>query len=310
MVTGGSGFVGGHLIRALAQNDTLEIVRAGREPDCEVHFDLERPETIANAVEAIGPDIVFHLAGEASVAAASRDAALMWRTGLAGSLALAEALAEYAPACTLVFASSAEVYGAAFLDGVANELTRPAPQSPYAQTKLATEQMLAAVLPKSTTLIVARPSNHVGPGQHERFALPSFAAQLAFGEERRSPPLIRVGNLDAERDFMDVRDVVQAYLMLIERYAGSGGRYLFNIASGTARTVGSLLEALRGQATIASEIEIDPDRLRREEIPRAALDAARLRSATGWLPLVSIGQSIQDILQDARQRLAPRKAHS
>lgn len=304
LVTGASGFVGRHLVDLLTTHGGVTVVRAGRAgEDADIVFDLADQNSVAQGIAETRPDIVFHLAGEASVAAAARAAARTWQVNVGGSLALATALAEVNPAATLLFASSSEVYGRAFLDGAASENDRPAPVSVYGQSKLAAEQMLAAVMAPNATLIVARPSNHIGPGQDGRFALPSFAAQLVAGERAGERATIQVGNLDAERDFMDVRDVVRAYALLAHRLHGSSARETVNIASGTLRSINTMLDALRRSARIDSEVVVDPTRLRAAEIQRESVDAKKLRAATGWTPDYPLERSVADILDDWRRRL-------
>jgi len=302
MVTGSSGFVGRHLVESLRQSVDLGsmIICAGREPSCDVTLDLSDPASVRSAVAAAAPDIVFHLAGEASVAQAGNNAAATWQVNLVGTMALAAALGDVSPRATFLFTSSAEVYGSAFLDGAVDEAVRPAPTSVYAQAKLAAEQMLAAVLPPTATLVVARPSNHIGPGQDERFALPSFAKQLALAERLGEAARIHVGNLDSERDFMDVRDVVKAYQALVLHYAGTAARETFNISSGQSRSIRSLLDILRQGTRIESEVIVDPARSRPSEVPTANVLSSRIREMTGWSPSLAIGQSVNDVLNDAR----------
>jgi GDP-4-dehydro-6-deoxy-D-mannose reductase len=177
------------------------------------------------------------------------------------------------------------------------------PNSVYGRTKLAAEQMLADVLPAELRLIVVRPSNHVGPGQDERFALPSFARQLAEGERAGGPIAISVGNLEAERDFMDVRDVVRAYLALL---ANAESRGVYNIASGSVRPVRELLDMMRSAARVETRVEVDPDRQRAVDIPVAAVNADRIRAETGWKPCFAMERTLADLLADVRARQAPQ----
>lgn len=304
MVTGSRGFVGRHLVETLTQSGypADQIACPGREPACTIRLDLGDAASIRSAVEAAVPDMVYHLAGEASVAQSGHYAAATWQANFVGTMDLALALAEVNPAVTLLFVSSAEVYGQAFLDGPVDEAVRPAPSSVYAQAKLATEQMLAAVLPQSATLIVARPSNHIGPGQDERFAVPSFARQLALAERAGDSARIQVGNLESERDFMDVRDVVRVYELLTRLYAQTGVRETFNISSQQSRSVRSLLDMLRQDARVASEVVVDPARSRPSEVPVALVGSSRLREMTGWAPTIPMDQTIRDVLNDARIR--------
>jgi GDP-4-dehydro-6-deoxy-D-mannose reductase len=305
LVTGGTGFVGRHLVPLLRQrvSDDVVFVLGGRgEAGTDVILDLARQETIHAVVGALRPDLVLHLAGEASVATAAHAAAETWAVNLGGSLALATSVAEFSPHCRFLFTSSVEVYGRAFLNGPVTEASVPEPNSVYGQSKLAAEQMLSAVLPATTALIVARPSNHIGPGQGDRFAMPSFARQLVQGERAGKLAEIRVGNLGAERDFMDVRDVVRAYVDLLALVLPEGARETVNVSTGVARSVRSLLDIMRATAHVSSEVVIDKDRFRPSELDRADVDSTYLRTLTGWKPNFSIEQSLADVLEDSRRR--------
>lgn len=309
LVTGASGFVGRHLEPALA----ARLPEGGRlilapppqpEPgDGLPPFDLERPETVARLVREVRPDLIVHLAAQASVGASSAAARQTWAVNFGGSFALADAIAEFAPNCALFFVSSAEVYGRAFNAGPATEDTPLQPMSVYARSKAAAEAMLADVLPATSRLIVVRPSNHSGAGQGPGFVLPAFAEQLAR-VERQGGGEIRVGNLDAARDFMDVRDVVDAYCALLEHAGALPSRATFNVASGRVVTIGGLLERLRALSHAPASVVVDPDRQRPSEIARAEVDAARLRAFTGWSPRRAIDETILEVLSEHRGAVA------
>lgn len=314
LVTGGSGFVGRHLIDALrpALADGARIV-VGRSSAGGNHqivgdaadvvvMDLNRPDSVRAAIDAIRPDAVVHLAGQASVATATGAAAQTWRLNVTGTLALAEAVEALCPAATVLFASSAEVYGTAFLDGPVRDGVRPDPRSVYARSKLAAEQILSTVLPATVRLLMARPTNHVGPGQGDRFVLPSFAAQIVAIERGERPPVIQVGNLDSVRDFMDVRDVAAAYVRMLSHADAMPTPATLTLASGVPRRVGDLLDMMIAISGVAATIAIDPARARPSEIPIAAVDPAGACAVLGWSPSVSIEKTIADILTDARNR--------
>lgn len=299
LITGAGGFVGRRLLERIMPrlSPDARIFRAARSPGLredtvtEVLLDLGDSPSVVHAVKEVEPDLILHLAAQSSVAQTGADAAATWRVNLGGTLALAEAIAASAPHATLLFTSSSEVYGQAFNKGVATEQTAPDPQSAYARSKLAAEQMLRDVLPASTTLVVARPSNHSGAGQDDRFVLPSFASQIA-----RHQPVVRVGNLAAERDFLHVDDVVDAYLALLDASDRLGPRSVFNISSGVARPVGMLLDRMIALSGYSVAVEIDPDRLRPSDIPVAAIDSSVLRQKTGWAPTRAIDEMLAELL--------------
>ncbi len=213
------------------------------------------------------------------------------------------ACARAAPAATLFFVSSSEVYGRSFLAGPVGEDAPLQPMNVYARSKAAAEQVLADVLPAAARLIVARSFNHTGPGQDERFVLPSFAAQIARIEAHRQPAEIRVGDLDAARDFLDVRDVCRAYVALIEAAPALPARSVFNVASGSSRSIRSLLEILASQSSARFAVVVDDTRLRSVEIPNAVGRNDRLRAAVDWTPIHPIDETLAALLQRARERV-------
>jgi GDP-4-dehydro-6-deoxy-D-mannose reductase len=300
LITGASGFVGGHLLTAL---------RARLSPDAEVHLadrSASRPVDILDAdalrafVSGARPDLVFHLAAQASVGQSAWAGADTWRVNLCGTVNLAEAIAAEAPTATVAFASSSEIYGAAFNSGTMDEDATPIPQSPYARSKLAAEWAIRDALSPDNRLLVFRPTNHSGPGQDTRFVLPAFADQIAAIEAGRQPPVIKVGSLTAERDFLDVRDVVEAYLDAVA-LPEVGRHETFNIGSGQPVSVNHLLEELLTMTTAEVVVEQDPARLRPSDIPRAAVETARLRGRTGWMPKRSLREMIAGVLEDRRR---------
>jgi GDP-4-dehydro-6-deoxy-D-mannose reductase len=172
------------------------------------------------------------------------------------------------------------------------------PASPYGLSKLAQEQLaLRSAAEDGLDVVVARPFNHVGPGQNAEFALASFAHQIARIEAGLAPPVIRVGNLETRRDTTDVRDVVDAYLLLAAR--GRRGE-VYNVCSGQAPVMRDLLDRLCALAAVPVRVEIDPDRLRPNDVPCLVGDASRLAEQTGWSPRVPLERTLQDILNSAR----------
>lgn len=312
LVTGGAGFVGGHLCAALAkaypQAARAMLLRPG---ECGGHdafaaavADLVDEAAIDALIARLRPDLIVHLAGQASIGQALHAAELTWRVNFHGSFALGAAVSRHCPAATFLFASTAAVYGASFRDGVLSEDAPLRPADAYSRSKVAAEGALGDLLPSKGRLIVARPVNHSGPGQRNRnFALASFAAQIAAIETRRAAPLIKVGDLSKARDFLDVRDVIDAYMRLIEKAPDLPAPVsIFNVASGTAHRLEALLERLRGQSRAQFEIEVDPALLRPSgsDLASVACDATKLIEATGWRPRHDIDDMLQALLIDAR----------
>ncbi len=217
LLTGATGFVGTSLVPALRSaypEATLTMVASSARAGA-TQVDLLDPEAVAAMVGAAQPDLVVHLAGQASVSGSITSVNATWAINCTASLLLASAIAEHAPDTTLLFVSSSEVYGASFLSGIVDETSPLVPMNPYAQSKALAETIFNQRLPATTRVIVTRPFNHTGPGQRDDFVLPSFAGQVACIEAGSQTPSIVVGNLDVRRDFLDVRDVVAAYIALL-----------------------------------------------------------------------------------------------
>ncbi len=304
LFTGATGFVGRYLAPAIAEEFPLAkrlILRrhgdlATREGWNTVDVDMLDSAAVDVAIADFRPDLVLHFAAQASVGSSAGEAEFTWKVNFDGSLTLGAACARHVPDATLLFASSAEVYGWSFLDGPAREDTALKPASVYGRSKAAAEAMLADVLAPQARLIVTRAFNHTGPFQDERFVLPAFAAQIAAIEAGRKDPRLQVGNLEAARDFLDVRDVCAAYLSLLRTAPELPLRGAFNIGSGHARKIRAIVEQLSGLSRRQFEIAVDPARLRASDIPIAAGASDRLFAATGWQPKIPFDDMLLALL--------------
>ncbi|MDE2577584.1 MAG: GDP-mannose 4,6-dehydratase [Hyphomicrobiales bacterium] len=316
LFTGGAGFVGGYLAPMVAEafphSERAILTRPGERAERPGWSQHEIDLGDAGAVEAfvadMRPDLVLHFAAQASAAVAATAPEETRRVNRDGALTLARAAAQADPACVFFFVSTGEVYGDHFRDGPARETTPLAPNNVYAQTKADAERGLPEALGAHATLIVARPFNHTGPGQDTRFVMPSFARQAAEIEAGLIAPRMIVGNIEARRDFLDVRDVAAAYVALLRAAPqmttiGEDGDNVFNIASGAPRRIGDLLDILRAETAAQFAVEVDPARLRPNDIPVIAGDAQRLRASTGWAPQIALEQTLRDLLDDMRARI-------
>jgi GDP-4-dehydro-6-deoxy-D-mannose reductase len=176
------------------------------------------------------------------------------------------------------------------------------PASPYAVSKVAQGALALLYGPAGgLRVVLTRTFHHTGPGRGEAFAESSFARQLAEIEAGRQPPVLKVGNLEAVRDFADVRDVVRAYWMLLEK--GAGGT-AYNVCTGRGRRIRDLLDLLLAASGAKVEVRVDPERLRPSDVPAQVGDPSRLRAATGWEPRIPLERSLLDLLDDWRTRTA------
>jgi len=299
LVTGAAGFAGCHLVRALLA-DGCEVVGtlhpghaapAGVPGVRWVEMEITSSPSIAAALAAARPDRVYHLAGQASVGESLRDPLSTWEVNATGTLRLAEALG---PGVRLLFVSSAEVYGVVPAgEQPIRESRRPHPTNPYAASKAAAEMaVLEAAHAHGTHAVIARSFSHAGPGQDPRFALAAFARQLAAIGAGAAEPVLRVGNLQARRDYLDVRDVARAYLTLLEHGAPSA---VYNVATGEARSMAELVALMVELSGTGARVEVDPARVRPLDVPLLSGDPSALR-ALGWAPAVPLRQTLADLL--------------
>jgi GDP-4-dehydro-6-deoxy-D-mannose reductase len=312
LVTGVAGFVGGHLVGFL---------RAER-PDVEIHgvvlpqggvswrgpagvrvleADLNDPKAAAAAVEEVRPEAVVHLAGQASVHQSWLDPALTMRTNVLGLVHLLDAARRLALRPAVLVVGSAEEYGPVGPEEIPIREEAPLrPSSPYAVSKVAQAALARLYGPAGgMRIVLTRTFHHTGPGRGEAFAESSFARQIAEIEAGRRPGVIEVGNLEAVRDFTDVRDVVRAYWMLLEK--GRGGE-AYNVCSGRGRRIRDLLDTLLAASSARVEVRVDPERLRPSDVPVQVGDPGRLRAATGWQPEIPLERTLGDLLDDWRTR--------
>ncbi|KOX58583.1 hypothetical protein ADL19_07370 [Streptomyces purpurogeneiscleroticus] len=250
--------------------------------------------------------MILHLAAESSIVRADRSKFETWRINFGALYNLVDAIERVGEPCTFAFVSSSEVYGRAFISQCpATEQTAPQPMNAYAHSKLLGEQLLLKSA-EGTCIkpIVLRPFNHIGPGQGLAFAIASFAHQIALIEAGRRPPFVEVGNLCAQRDFLDVSDVVAAYIKVLQCAEKFDRPQTFNICSGKPRSIESVLMALRELSRVAFEVRLDPARTRASDVPLAFGDSHHLQQATGWAPEIDLMVSLARILDDARMRVA------
>ncbi|WP_428153209.1 GDP-mannose 4,6-dehydratase [Brevundimonas sp.] len=311
LVTGAGGFVGRRLVEALSRNPGADAVlalggTATNGSKVETRMADVTTHEVEAAIETFGPSHIVHLAAKSSVAASLRDCRGVMDVSVGGALKIADGVSAYAPNAKILFASSAEVYGSAFSPGLELDETSPvAPANPYARSKLVAEFLLADRLQSDASLIVMRPLNHIGPGQDARFVVSTFAQQIAEIERGLRAPEILVGNLDAQRDFMSVDDVVDAYLrVLFSKPIEPGTRDVFNVSSGTLRSIQSVLDNLLSLSTADCEIVLDPARFRPNDIAVTRLSSAKLKEETGWAPTAEWTALLTSVLDEQRARLS------
>jgi GDP-4-dehydro-6-deoxy-D-mannose reductase len=309
LVTGGAGFVGRWLLpRLVAEGHQVLGTRlpgeappgflseAERREVRWLPLDLRDTESVRAAVGEEA-DAVIHLAAVASGAEARRDPGLAWDVNAGGTARLADALGDRRAAGDsdplLLLVSTAEVYGIVTHERPRTEADPPAPVSPYAASKLGAEvAALEAARRTGLRVVIARAFPHTGPGQSHRYVVPAFARRLKAAR-RIGAPVVKTGNLEPVRDFLDVRDVVEAYLALLAH--GRPGE-VYNVASGQGQSLHSVFTRLAELIGVRAIPEPDPQLARRADLPHLVGDASRLRSLTGWRPRISFDQTLQDVV--------------
>jgi GDP-4-dehydro-6-deoxy-D-mannose reductase len=304
LVTGAGGFVGQHLLPYLqASFPATKIVGTGLTPGMHEVLDITNRDAVEGVISRFQPDFCVHLAGIAAVGTARADPRRAWDVNLHGTLNLADAISAVAPHCRLIFISSADCYGTSFKPGLPlDETALLAPINLYGATKAAAELALGAMAGEGLRLLRLRPFNHTGPGQTEDFVIPAFASQIARIEAGLAPPEIAVGALDPERDFLDIRDVCNAYKMCIEKFDYIPNNLVINIASGRAVKIATLVDTLLGMAKCQILVRQDQSRLRPVDIPRTIGNPSAARLLLEWEPHLKIEQTLESVLYYARRR--------
>lgn len=317
LITGISGFVGTHLTGYLLEQTDWQIAGTVFGPYSSIKpwwdrleiypAELSRLEVVAFVLEQVRPDYVFHLAAQPLVSLSHRDPWGTLENNIRMQLNILQALVELRMLDTRVLVvGSSEIYGPVKPDELPIRETQPfRPANPYAVSKIAQDMLgLQYYLTHGVQTIRARPFNHIGPGQRLGFVVPDFAQQIAAIETGQSPPLMRVGNLAARRDFTDVRDVVRAYHLLVSQ--GEPGE-VYNIGSGQSHAIQKVLDTLLSMSRVEIAVELDPARVRPSDMPDVVCDASKLRRQTGWQPTISLKRSLADTLDYWRGKMTASK---
>jgi GDP-4-dehydro-6-deoxy-D-mannose reductase len=261
--------------------------------------DLRNALWVTELVEQLQPDVVLHLAAWSDVGGSWRQPWTVYELNIQCQLNLLEALRRSCPHARTLIVTSNEAYGLVRPDELPmTEETPFRPNSPYGVSKVTQDVMgLQYWQSHRLPIVRARSFNHIGPGQSDDFAASAFARQIAEIESGSRAPVVRVGNLESERDFTDVRDVVRAYWQLaLQGEAGEA----YNVGSGIPRPTRWLLETLLGLASVPIGVEADPERLRPSDIPRSYCDNRKLVAATGWSPQIDLHDSLRAMLDHWR----------
>ncbi|MGO4110922.1 GDP-mannose 4,6-dehydratase [Paenibacillus sp. YAF4_2] len=314
LITGINGFVGSHLAEHLLEQQ-IEVAGTIRNhsslqhirhllPDIHLYeCELRDPQAVEQMMIEVRPDFIYHLAAQSFVPVSWDSPAETMINNILGQIHLLEAVRKLGLSSKVLIACSSEEYGQVEEDEVPVKETNPLrPISPYAVSKIA-QNYLGYQYYKTfgQHIIRTRTFNHTGPRRGEQFVTSNFAKQIVEIEMGLKPPVLYVGNLDAQRDFTDVRDVVRAYRMALQ-YCEAGE--IYNIASGQCHEIREVLQTLLGYSTATITIEEDKSRLRPSDVKVLVGDYSKFHKQTGWKPEISFEQSLEDLLRYWRTELA------
>ncbi|MHB8055228.1 MAG: GDP-mannose 4,6-dehydratase [Candidatus Aminicenantales bacterium] len=310
LITGITGFAGSHLAEyILAHHPGVKVhgtvrwrsrmeniaplVRKGKVTLHEA--DLKDMSSLRKALQASVPDRIFHLAAQSYVPASWKLPAETFAINAVGQINLFEAILAEKLEPRIQIAGSSEEYGMVLPNEVPmKETNLLRPLSPYAVSKVA-QDLLGYQYWQSYRIPIVRTRgfNHTGPRRGEVFVTSNFARQIALIEKGLSDPVIRVGNLEAKRDFTDVRDTVRGYWLALEK--GEPGE-VYNIGTGTAISMKDMLDILLGFSKVKVKVKVDPDRLRPSDVQILCADVTKFKKATGWVPKIPLATTLRDLL--------------
>lgn len=290
LITGHTGFVGQHALNMWPQSLVLPSMPDGK------NMDLRNKDALTQAIQELAPDEVIHLAGISFVPDSIKDPRLTYEVNFLGTLNLLEALKASGFKGKFLFVSSSDPYGLVANENLPIKETLPlAPRNPYAVSKAAAE---ALCFQWSQTadfeIMIARPFNHIGPGQSEKFVVSDFAKQIVQIARNNKNSDIYVGNIDVTRDFSDVRDVLRAYEALLAKGTNAN---IYNICSGREISIRSILEMLIDLSGKKINICKDSNRWRPSDQNRVSASYEKIKQTTGWEPIYSIEESVKSVYQ-------------
>jgi GDP-4-dehydro-6-deoxy-D-mannose reductase len=307
-ITGAAGFVGCYLRKFLHSQEhsiwgsAYPHVPEDNSGDRLFYLDLRSTNDVRMRVQEMRPDWVFHLAAISNVRHSWSRRKETLETNIIGTLNLLDAIREFSPEARILYVSSSDIYGRESRTGVPlTEEEEVLAMNPYAYSKCCGEllsQFYTRV--ENLDIVIARSFPHTGPGQSADFVCSDWANQIARIEKGRSDPVIEVGNIAVERDFTDVRDVVCAYALLIEK--GKRGE-VYNVCSNRSWSLQSILECLLSFTEKDISVRVDSQRLRKADIPRLVGDNKKIKEAVAWEPRIPLEQSLEELLEYWRQHI-------
>lgn len=313
LITGIAGFAGSHLAEMLLSQG-YEVYGMSRPRSKTEHIesiknklhledaDLLDSHSLYTMISRIKPDYIFHLAAQSFVPTSWVSPSVTLEINIVGSANLFEAIRQVGIDPVIQIACSSEEYGLVYPNEIPIKETNPLrPQSPYAVSKVAMDYLgYQYYCSYKMRIVRTRGFNHTGPRRGETFVTSNFAKQIAMIEHDKQEPVIRVGNLEAQRDWTDVRDIVRGYLLAVEKCDPGD---VYNICSGKGVRVGDMLELLLSHCRVRVKIEPDPARMRPSDVPVLIGDNQKFVKKTGWQPKILFEKTMLDLLNYWRERV-------
>lgn len=306
LIIGSAGFVGNHLIDYILANKKEWQITATKMPKEVIekpvdvrNLDITKPEEIDSLLDEVQPDYIFHLAAQSSVALSWKNPQLTININIVGTVNLLDAVRKLEKQPRMLLIGSGEEYGHVKPEEVPiKEGNNTRPGNIYAVTKV-TQNMIGRLYYEAygMEIMSTRSFNHTGPNQAPQFVVPDFCKQVAEIEKGKKEPVIYTGNLSAKRDFTDVRDVVRAYCLLMEK--GRAGE-TYNVGCGKAVEIRAILDMILSHSEKDIKVETDPAKLRPVDVPIIEADITKLKEDTGWIPEISLDQTITETLEAYR----------
>lgn len=307
-ITGATGFVGCHLRKLLASPEhliwgsTYPDVSESVSEDRLFYMDIRKEKDVSEHLREIKPDWVFHLAAVSNVHHSWNSRKETLETNILGTFNLFESVRAFYPDARILFISSSDIYGTRSRpDDALTEKEDVAAMNPYAYTKWSGEVLSEFYTRvEGLDIVIARPFPHTGPGQSADFVCSDWACQIARIEKGLTDPEIRVGNIHVERDYTDVRDVVRAYVKLMEK--GESGE-VYNVCSGQSYSLERILECLLSFTSKEISVRVDSQKLRKVDIPRLLGNNSKIKEIISWEPQIPLEQSLRELLEYWRLRV-------
>ena len=310
LIIGGAGFVGQHLINHIKEQTDWQIyVTKIPSEKLEINgvtildLDILNMGEINQLLQQVQPDYIFHLAAQSSVAYSWKNPGLTIDVNIKGTVNVLDAVRFLSNKPRVLLIGSGEEYGYIQEDEVPiKETNATRPGNVYAATKVA-QNNIGTIYAKAyqMDIVMVRAFNHIGPNQEPMFVVADFCKQVVDIEFGLKEPTLKVGNLNAKRDFTDVRDVVRAYVLLVQK--GVSGE-IYNVGSGYALEINQILQKIISLSKTSIKIEVDAQRIRPSDIPIIEADTAKIYECIQWSPLIPIEQTLEETLDYWRNRVA------